>query len=304
LLIGLRVKGETANEIASAAAVLREHMVPFNQARQGVLDTCGTGGDRSSTFNISTAAALVAAGAGIPVVKHGNRAMSSRSGSADVLAALGLSVEAGIEWSRRCFDYAGLAFCFAPHYHPALRHVGPVRRKLGVRTVFNLLGPLANPGGAEFQLLGVGQIGLLDIMADALAQLGTKHAFLVCGNDGLDEVSLSASTSVREVQGGRVKRWEWTPADFGLKPCTLDELRVNDAAASADRIRAVIAGEQGPAARIVVANAAAALLAAERVSTLAEGVQRATDAIATGSARRVLEVLVACSRESEAKPDA
>jgi anthranilate phosphoribosyltransferase len=295
LLIGLRMKPESAAEVATAAAVLREHMVRFECGRDDVLDTCGTGGDRSGTFNISTAAALVVAGAGIPVVKHGNRAMSSRSGSADVLAALGVAIEGDLAWAHRCFERAGLAFCFAPHFHPALRHVGPVRRRLGVRTVFNLLGPLANPAGAAYQLLGVGHVELLDTLAHALAKLGTRHALLVCGKDGLDEVSLSAPTLVREVRGNQVTTLEWTPADFGLESCKLSELRVTGAEESAACIRSVLSGQDGPAARIVVANAATALFAADRATTLADGVAMASDSLSSGRALRVLDTLVACS---------
>jgi anthranilate phosphoribosyltransferase len=293
LLVALRMKGETAEELAAAAAVLREHMVRLETGRDDVLDTCGTGGDGSGTFNISTAVALVAAGAGVPVVKHGNRAVSGRSGSADVLAALGVAVEGDAAWARRCLDEAGLAFCFAPHFHPALRHVAPVRRRLQVRTLFNCLGPLANPAGAAYQLLGVGRPELLDPLAGALARLGTRRALLVCSRDGLDEVSLSGPTLVRQVERGRVSAWEWTPDDFGLAPCPLAELSADGPEQSAAVVRAVLEGRDGAARRVVLANAAAALLAAERVATPAEGVARAADAVDSGRARRVLERLSA-----------
>jgi anthranilate phosphoribosyltransferase len=299
LLVALRMKGETAAELAAAAAVLREHMVRLDTGRDDVLDTCGTGGDGSRTFNISTAVALVAAGAGVPVVKHGNRAASSHSGSADVLAVLGVAVERDAAWARHCLDEAGLAFCFAPHFHPALRHVAPVRRRLQVRTLFNCLGPLANPAGAAHQLLGVGHQELLDPLAGAVARLGTRRALLVCSRDGLDEVSLSGPTHVREVHGGRVSSWEWTPADFGLGPCALADLRVGGPEESAAVIRRVLDGRDGPARRMVLANAAAALLAAERVPCLAEGVVQAAEAIDSGRARQVLERLVALSRLEE-----
>jgi anthranilate phosphoribosyltransferase len=295
VLVALRMKGETAGEIAAAAAVLRQHMVRLETGRDGVLDTCGTGGDGAQTFNISTAAALVAAGAGVPVVKHGNRAASSRSGSADVLAALGVTVEADPTCALRCLDRAGLAFCFAPLFHPAMRHVAALRRRLGVRTIFNCLGPLVNPAEAPYQLLGVGRQEWLDPLAGALVRLGVRRAFLVHGRDGLDEVSLAAPTLVREVHHGTVRELEWNAKDFGLAPCTLEELAAEGPEQSAAAVRAVLEGTEGPHSRIVIANAAAALLAAERVGTLAEGVARATEVVTTGRARQVLHLLAAAS---------
>ena len=291
LLIGLRLKGESAAEIAAAVAVLRGVMHTLECPVRPVLDTCGTGGDGSGTFNISTATALVVAAAGVPVVKHGNRSVSSRSGSADVLAALGVPVEAGPAWAQRALHSLGIAFCFAPHFHPALAKVGPLRRKLGVRTIFNLLGPLLNPGGAEHQLLGVGRPELLDPMAGALARLGTHDALLVCGHDGLDEVSLSAPTMVRRVREGRVESFEWTPADFGLEPTRPDESKADGPVASAAMIRSVLSGADSPARRIVLANAAAALLITGRTGSLPAGVALAADAIDSGRARDTLEGL-------------
>jgi anthranilate phosphoribosyltransferase len=295
-LVALRMKGETSAELAAAAAVLREYMVTLDTGRDDVLDTCGTGGDGSGTFNISTATALVVAGAGVPVVKHGNRAMSSRSGSADVLAALGVTLDADPAVARRCLDEAGMAFCLAPHFHPALRQVSDVRRRLGVRTLFNCIGPLANPACAPYQLLGVGWMEWLDRLAGALVRLGTRHALLVCGHDGLDEVSLSAPTRVCEVRDGEVRALEWAPADFGLAPCTLDELRVDGPEESARVIREVLAGKETAALRVVLANAAAALLAADQVQTLPDGVECALQAVRSGRAAQVLDDLIACSR--------
>jgi anthranilate phosphoribosyltransferase len=292
-LIALRMKGETASELAAATLVLRDNMVRWDPGCAKVLDTCGTGGDGSHTFNISTAAAFVAAAAGVPVVKHGNRAVSSRSGSADVLAALGVFVDGDAAHARNCLERAGLAFCFAPHFHPAMRHVAAVRRRLGVATLFNCLGPLINPAGARYQLLGVGRRDLLDLMAGALARLGAAHALVVCGHDGLDEVSLSAPTSVREVCNGRIRSCEWTPADFDLEPCRPADLYADGAEASSAIVRQVLEGRDGPASRVVLANAAAALLVAERVSSLREGVHLARQAISSGRAREVLEKLKA-----------
>lgn len=290
-LIALRMKGETAGEIAAAARVLREHMIGWDPGRADTLDTCGTGGDGSGTFNISTATALVAAGAGVPVVKHGNRSVSSRTGSADVLAALGVKIDGDAEFARLCLKEANFGFCFAPLFHPALKHVAAVRRALGVPTIFNCLGPLANPAGARRQLLGVGRVELLDRMASALAQLGAQHALVLCGRDGLDEVSLSGPTLVRVVRGGNVSSTEWTPSDLGLETCTLAELSAPHAAASADMIKEVLAGKDGAPRRIVLANAAAALLAAEQVGTLREGVERARQAITSGRGQEVLATL-------------
>lgn len=298
LLIALRMKGETASELAAAASVLREHMVRLDAVPFEVLDTCGTGGDGAATFNISTATAIVAAGAGVPVVKHGNRAVSSRSGSSDVLAALGVTIENSMGWALRSLKCAGLAFCFAPQFHPAMAHVAAIRRRLRIRTMFNCLGPLANPAGAPFQVLGVGRPELLDPLAGALARLGTRRALVVCGRDGLDEVSLSGPTLVREVAGTTITASEWLPEDFGLARCTVADLTVAGPEESARLIRSILAGVEGAPARMVTANAAAALYAAGRASTLQEGVMQAQAAIQGGKARQVLEQVVACSQEA------
>jgi len=289
-LIGLRMKGETARELATAAQVLRDHMVSWDPGC-AVLDTCGTGGDGTGTFNISTAAAFVAAGAGVKVVKHGNRSFSSKSGSADVLEALGVSIEGSPDRAKDQLNRSGLAFCFAPRFHPALGHIAAVRRRLGVPTILNCVGPLANPAGAKYQLLGVGRLGLLELMAGALARLGTTRALIVCSRDGLDEVSLSAPTMVREVAGNAVRAFEWTVEEFGLGEVSLTELIAADARESAAMIERVLNGHDGPATRMVLANAAAALLVAEMASTPAQGVALARDAIASGRARKVLDNL-------------
>jgi anthranilate phosphoribosyltransferase len=298
LLVALRMKGETAEELAAAAAVLRDYCLRFDTGREDLLDTCGTGGDGSGTFNISTATALVVAGTGVPVVKHGNRAISSQSGSADVLTALGVCVDTTPDVARACLDRVGMAFCLAPRFHPALARVGSLRRRLGVRTLFNCLGPLVNPAAALYQLLGVGRPEWLDRMAGALSRLGTRQALLVCGSDGLDEVTLSGATAVRQVRGIEVRSLTWTPEDFGLQPCRLEDLQVHGPEESAAVIRSVLAGEPGPALHIVLANAAAALLAAERVASLGEGVAQAQAAIADGRAARVLAQLISLSGET------
>jgi anthranilate phosphoribosyltransferase len=287
----LRMKGETPQEIATAALVLREQMRRLVSISGPVLDTCGTGGDESGTFNISTAAALVVAGAGIPVVKHGNRAVSSKSGSADVLAELGVPIESGPEWAQKCLDRSGFAFCFAPQFHGGMAHVASLRRKLGVRTIFNLLGPLANPASAPYQLLGVGKQDLLDPLAGAVAHLGTRQTVLVCSLDGLDEVSLAAPTTVRIVRGSEYESQEWKPEEFGLAPVSLRALKATDPADSAAIIRGILNGGDSPARRIVLANAAAALWTAEAVKTLRDGVERADVALKNGKPRAVLEQL-------------
>jgi anthranilate phosphoribosyltransferase len=292
LLIALRMKGESATEIAAAVQVLREAMARLSPPIRPVLDTCGTGGDGSGTFNISTATALVVAATGVPVVKHGNRSVSSRSGSADVLSALGVAIESGPAWSQRTLETLGFAFCFAPHFHPALAKVAAIRRKLGVRTLFNLLGPLLNPGGAEHQLLGVGRLELLDPMAGAVARLGTSCAILVHGSDGLDEVTLSGPTHVRIVRGSSVESVVWNAENFGLSAVACTELFAEGPAESAEYIRRVLRGDDGPARKVVLANAAAALLAAERVKRLQDGVALATEAIDSGRAQAVLAGLV------------
>lgn len=291
-LTGLRMKGETAHEVAAAALVLREQMVRLVPISGPVLDTCGTGGDDSGTFNISTAAALVAAGAGVPVVKHGNRAVSSKSGSADVLRELGVPIERGTEWAQKCLDRVGFAFCFAPHFHGGMAHVAALRKKLGVRTIFNLLGPLANPASAPYQLLGVGKPELLDVLAGALAELDVRQAVLVCSIDGLDEVSLSAPTRVRIVRGEEYETREWHPNEFGLGEVPLSALKADGPAESAAIIRGILNGEDNPARRIVLANAAGALWAAEAVPSLKDGVEKAHESLKSGHAKGVLEGLI------------
>lgn len=292
LLLALARKGETVDEVAGAAAALRKHVTPIRSCRQGLLDTCGTGGDGSRTFNISTTAALVVAAAGVPVAKHGNRGMTSRSGSADVLVALGVNIEADVPRVQACLDELGICFCFAPLLHTAMRHVAPVRKKLGVPTIFNILGPLANPAGATYQLLGVGRAGLRPLLAQALALLGTHQAVVVHGEDGLDEVTLNGATHVTQTADGELRELTWTPADFGLERASLDSLRVEGPQQSAEVIRQVLAGGRGPARDIVVANAAAALWTVGRAETVLDGARRAAEALDSGTAAELLARLV------------
>jgi anthranilate phosphoribosyltransferase len=293
LLTAWRAKGETAIELAAAAQVLRGSMIKLETSRSDLVDTCGTGGDGIGTFNISTASALVIAGAGVPVAKHGNRAVTSRSGASDVLLALGVTLHPGALWPRQTLESAGLAFCFAPEFHPSLARVGPLRKRLGVRTIFNCLGPLANPAGAAYQVVGVGGRELLEPMSGALARLSIDHAFVVVGADGLDEVTLTGATCVHEVVHGRVHELIWHPADFGLPACRLEDLSASGPEESAAIIGRVLAGAVGPCLNIVLANAAAALLAAGRVRDLCEGVALAFESIRSGQAGRVLEKLKA-----------
>jgi anthranilate phosphoribosyltransferase len=291
LLSGLHLKGETVAEVAGAAAAMRRHMTPIRTSRRGVLDTCGTGGDGSATFNISTAAALVAAAAGVPVAKHGNRRATSTSGSAEALSALGVNIEADVALVESCLDELGICFCFAPLLHGAMKHVAGVRRQLGTPTIFNLLGPLSNPAGAPFQLLGVGRPELRPLVAEALALLGTERAVVVCGEDGLDEVTLTGITRVTEVRAGQLREFAWHPNDFDLEASGLQGLRVTDPEESAAMIRRVLAGDAGAPRDIVVLNAAAALWTAGKSASLAECARLASEAIDSGAARRLLAQL-------------
>jgi len=292
LLNGLRLKGETVDEIAGAALAMRRHMTPIASRREGVIDTCGTGGNSSGAFNISTTAALVAAAAGAPVAKHGNRKVTSNSGSADVLAQLGVNLDANVECVAACLDELGVCFCFAPLLHAAMKHVAPVRQKLGVRTIFNLLGPLTNPAGAPFQLLGVGRDELRPLLAAVLARLGTRRAAVVRGADGLGEVTLAGETRVTEVRDGELREFVWTPADFGLERASLESIEVAGPEQSAALVREVLAGRSGAARDIVLMNAAAALWVADRAPTLPAGVEQAAAAIDSGAARDLLARLV------------
>jgi anthranilate phosphoribosyltransferase len=292
----LHRKGETVAEIAGAALALRQHMTPIRSNRTELVDTCGTGGDGSATFNISTAAALVAAAAGVAVAKHGNRAATSRSGSADVLAELGVNVEAGVACVEACLEELGVCFCFAPLLHPAMKHVAAVRKKLAAPTIFNILGPLVNPAAAPLQLLGVGRSGLQPVLAEALAMLGCRRGLVVHGSDGLDEVTLSGPTEVVEVSADGLRRFRWTPGDFGLPGGDLAGLEVSGPAQSAAIIRDVLAGRPGRPRDIVVANAAAALFLAGKHASPQPCARLAAGAIDSGAAAELLARLVERTR--------
>ena len=293
LLMGLRVKGETAEEVAGAARALRGAMVAVAAAGDGLVDTCGTGGGRVSTFNISTAAAFVAAGAGARVAKHGNRSFTSRCGSADLLEALGVSISLDADGAARTLREVGMAFFFAPNFHPAMKHVGPVRRELGVASIMNLLGPLANPAGAKRQVVGVADANRAPLMAEALARLGAEHAFVVHGRVGMDEISPVGITDVWEIRRGGVTMWELDPARHGLSTSDAGALRGGEPAANGERVERLLGngGGDAPALAAVLLNAAAAIHVAGLAKSYEEGIERARAAVTSGAARDVLERL-------------
>jgi anthranilate phosphoribosyltransferase len=291
LLVALRLQGETADELVGAARVLRAHAVPVPGVTPEAVDTCGTGGDGAGTFNVSTAAALVVAGAGVPVAKHGNRAVSGVTGSTDVLEALGVVVDLPPARLAACVRDVGIVFLHAPALHPALAQVAPTRRELGVRTIFNLLGPLVNPAGVRRQVVGVPEPRWVEPMAVALARLGAEHAWVVCGEGGLDELALAGPSRVARVRNGAIDTIEVRPSELGLAPAPLATLTVCSVAESAERIRGVLAGVPGPARDIVALNAAAALVVAGVSADLRAGLARAAASIDEGHARRTLEGL-------------
>jgi anthranilate phosphoribosyltransferase len=286
----LRVRGETVEEIAAFARAMRDAALTLDHPYD-VIDTCGTGGDGQHTFNISTAAALVLAGAGLKVAKHGNRALSSKSGSSDVLAALGVNLAATPQQQRRSLDEAGIAFLFAPAYHGAMRHVGPVRAEIGFRTVFNLLGPLSNPAGARRQVMGVYDPRLLEPLAEVLGRLGATRAWTVHGQ-GLDELTTTGPTEVAEWKDGAVRRFTVTPGDAGLPPARIGDLRGGDAEENASALRALLDGAPGAYRDVVLLNAAAALIVGDRAGDLREGAELAAAVIDDGRAATALARLV------------
>jgi anthranilate phosphoribosyltransferase len=290
-LMALRVRGETVAEITGAARTMRAKAAHIT-APAGAIDTVGTGGDGIGTFNISTAAALVVAGCGVPVAKHGNRAFSSKSGAADILAALGVNIDAEADVVERAITEAGIGFLMAPRYHGAMRHVGPTRVELGTRTIFNILGPLSNPAGAKRQLVGVFAPSWVRPVAEVLGKLGSERAWVVHG-DGLDELTTTGTTLVAELKDGKVSTFEVTPEDAGLPRASLDDIKGGDPTANAAHMTRLLDGGRGPLRDIVLLNSAAALIVAGRARDLRHGVDQAADAIDEGKARRVLEKLVA-----------
>jgi len=297
-LSALRVKGETAEEIVGMAYAMSELAEKVEVDADVILDTCGTGGDRAGTFNISTAAALVAAGAGVTVAKHGNRSATSKCGSADVLEALGVVIDLAPEHVSRCIVTCGIGFMFAPRHHLAMKYVAPVRRELGMATTFNLIGPLTNPAGARHQLIGVADARYVDRIAQAVRMMGNARNLIVHSDDGLDEISTTCPTSVVEVFAGQGfdERYEVTPEQFGMAQARLDDLAGGDAAENAALLRAVVDGEPGPKLDIVLLNAGAALYIAEAAYSIAEGVKKARAAVASGAAREKLDLLIATTR--------
>ena len=296
LLVALRMKGETAEEITGAAMAMRARVTPLEVDRDHLVDTCGTGGDNRGTFNISTVAALVAAGAGANVAKHGNRAVSSSCGSADLLNALGVYIDLDAARTSQVLRRTGISFLFAPKLHPAMGAVIGVRRELGVRTIFNVLGPLTNPAFAKRQVLGVYSQHLVDVLARVLNALGAEHAIVVHSHDGLDEISISAPTRVTEVRNGELRSYELTPEEIGVERNDIDSVAGGDAARNAKIAIAILEGERGPRQEIVAANAGAALYVSGAANSIREGVAMARESIRSGKARRKLDELIDATR--------
>ncbi|MCK4851780.1 MAG: anthranilate phosphoribosyltransferase [Candidatus Omnitrophica bacterium] len=304
LLIGLHMKGETAGEITGAARVMRERSLKINvrpvrargvsadPAEDVILDTCGTGGTGKNTFNISTAVAFVVAGCGVKVAKHGNRAASGRCGSADVLEALGVRIDAPAEVTEKCINTINIGFIFAPLFHEAMRHAAGPRKELGVRTIFNLLGPLSNPASATCQVMGVYDEGLTGTMAEVLGKLGVERAYVVYGMDKFDEVAITGKTKVSELDSGEVRSYYVAPADFGIDEASMEDISGGSPGENAGMVRAVLSGEEGPRLDIVLMNSSIALMAAGRAGDLTEGVQAARGSISSGKAGEKLEQLI------------
>lgn len=302
-LVALKMRGESVEELVGMARIMRTHAVKLNVNVSDCFDTCGTGGDGAQTFNVSSVTAVVLAGAGVRVAKHGNRSVSSRSGSADLFEAFGVNVEATPSVVAQCLMKARIAFCYAPTFHPSMKHAGPTRRELGVRTAFNLLGPLTNPVGVRRQIIGVPNIEVVELVATALLSLGSERVWVVHGAGGLDELSPMGATEVCEIHQGQLSRFSIRPEDFGVRPTDVTALRVDSVAESHSMAISVLSGESGPGRDIVLMNAAAGLLVAGRVDTLVEGMRSAAVAIDEGRASATLDRMVTYSQGIDSDED-
>jgi anthranilate phosphoribosyltransferase len=295
-LTALRIKGETVEEITGAVKVMREKVIKI-KAPEYTVDTCGTGGDMAHTFNISTASAIIAAACGVPVAKHGNRSVSSRSGSADVLEALGVKIDLKPENVEKCLETTGFGFMFAPLFHPAMKYAAGPRKEMGIRTIFNILGPLTNPAGVQRQVLGVFSDALTEPLAKVLANLGSKHAFIVHGEDGLDEISNTNKTKISELKDGRIDTYFITPEDLGFERAKKDDLLGGTAEENAQIIIEILSGKKGPKRDIAVMNTAAALITGDRAKSFSDAIEKASEAIDSGKALKKLEeIKVATNR--------
>ena len=290
-LVALRLKGETVEEITACAEIMRRHVTKIKSQDKNLLDTCGTGGDETGTFNISTVSALVACGCGISVAKHGNRSVSSRCGSADLLIELGVKVDLEPAKIERCLAEVGFGFLYAPLLHKAMKYATPVRREMGIRTIFNILGPLTNPAGASFQLLGVYDASLTEVLAEVLKNLGSKHVLVVHGEDGLDEVTTTGKARISELKDGKIKTYKIEPAEFGFKKALLKDLKGGDASFNAKLTYEILKGKRGPCRDIVLLNAGCAIYAADKASSIKEGIAEASKSIDSGKALERLEFL-------------
>lgn len=291
-LVGFRLKGETADEITAGAKIMRRYATKLDLAGAETLDTCGTGGDNARTFNISTISAIVAAGAGVKVAKHGNKAVSSRCGSADLLKALGVNIDVDKAITEKCIKELGFGFLFAPYFHSAMKYVAPVRKELGIRTIFNILGPLANPSESTYQLLGVFDVTLVLVLAEVLKNLGTKHAMVVCGDDGLDELTTTTQTQIGELKDNKIITYKLNPEELGFKRAGTNDLAGGDSIFNAKIAMDILNGKSGPATDAVLLNAGCAIYTANAANTIKEGIQKAKDSISSKSALRVLNKLI------------
>lgn len=290
-LEALNKKGATSDELAAGALIMRKYAVKIISDKQPILDTCGTGGDNKGTFNISTVVSFVASGCGISVAKHGNRSVTSSCGSADILEAAGVNINMTADTVKKCLDQIGIAFMFAPNMHPAMKYAMPARKKIAKRTIFNILGPLTNPAGAKHQLIGVFDKGLVNLVAEVLLKLGTRHALVVCADDGLDEITTTAETQAAEVKNKQVTTYKISPLDFGIKKSALADLKGGSAPENAKILYDILKGKIGPQRDIVVLNAAAAIYAADKCSSIREGINLACESIDSAKALEKLELL-------------